>query len=312
MLLIVGLFLGASKVSKVNTALKYRYYNIRSPYDNKSYPVRLPDSLDFAGEQVPLYDFDVVERLDRELLINTYWHSRTILILKEMKQVGGIIKPILKKYGVPQDFIYLAVAESGLQNDVVSPSGAKGIWQFLESTGENYGLEINEYVDERLNYEKATEAACKYLLESKQKFGSWTLAAASYNVGQGGLEGAMKNQKVKSYYDLYLNTETSRYIFRILALKELMKNPESYGFYVASTDQYPMWKYHSVQVDSSINDLAAFASYNGINYKYLKIFNPWMVNTSLQNTSHKSYAVKIPEPEMFEDEQHISEPGSKE
>ena len=210
-----------------------------------------------------------------------------------MKQVGSILRPILKSNGLPDDFIFLAVAESGLQNDVVSPSGASGVWQFVANTGRNYGLQIDDYVDERLNYEKATVAACRYLKESKDRFGSWTLAAASYNLGQEGLSRSIKNQKVRSYYDLYLNNETSRYIFRILALKEVMKNPQLYGFHVSNTDLYPTLKYHTVTVDSTINNLAEFAITQGTTYKYLKVFNPWLINTSLPNADKKIYIFKF-------------------
>lgn len=310
LLLILGLFIGAKKIDNIGRPINYRYSNLRSPFDNKTYPVKIPDSLDFAGESVPLFDFDVVERLDRELIVNTYWHSRTILILKEMKQIGSIIRPIMKRNGLPDDFIFLAVAESGLQNDVVSPSGATGIWQFVTGTGKNYGLQIDEFVDERLNYEKSTEAACEYLKESKERFGSWTLAAASFNMGQEGLSRSMKNQKVGSYYDLYLNNETSRYIFRILALKEVMKNPQSYGFYVSSTDLYPSLKYHTITIDSTINNLTEFAILQGTTYKYLKVFNPWMINTSLPNSDKKVYTIKIPEPEMVSNELEVTEPDN--
>ena len=310
LLLILGLFIGAKKIDNIGRPINYRYSNLRSPFDNKTYPVKIPDSLDFAGESVPLFDFDVVERLDRELIVNTYWHSRTILILKEMKQIGSIIRPIMKRNGLPDDFIFLAVAESGLQNDVVSPSGATGIWQFVTGTGKNYGLQIDEFVDERLNYEKSTEAACEYLKESKERFGSWTLAAASFNMGQEGLSRSMKNQKVGSYYDLYLNNETSRYIFRILALKEVMKNPQSYGFYVSSTDLYPSLKYHTITIDSTINNLTEFAISQGTTYKYLKLFNPWMINTSLPNSDKKVYTIKIPEPEMVSNELEVTEPDN--
>lgn len=307
LLLIVGLFTGAEKISSTGRAVNYRYGNLRSSFDNKIYPVKIPDSLDFAGEPVPLFDFDVTERLDRELVVNTYWHSRTILILKEMKQVGNLMRPIMKRNGLPDDFIYLAVAESGLQNDVVSPSGATGIWQFLQASGKNYGLQIDDFVDERLNTEKSTEAACAYLKEAKEKFGSWTLAAASYNLGQEGLARSMKNQKVGSYYDLYLNSETSRYIFRILALKEVMKNPQLYGFYISPNDLYPELKYHTVTVDTTISNLTDFALQHNTTYKYLKLFNPWLINTSLPNASKKNYSIKIPDAEMVVEEPKVSE-----
>ncbi len=311
LLFLFGSFIGAKKIGSRGQT-DYHYGNVRSLVDNRNSPVKTPDSLDFAGERVPLFEFDVIKRLDRELVINTYWHSRTILILKEMKQIGSIIRPILKRNGIPDDFIFLAVAESGLQNDVVSPSGASGVWQFINGTAKNYGLQIDEYVDERLNYEKSTEAACKYLKESKERFGNWTLSAASYNVGQEGLARSIKNQKVNSYYDLYLNTETSRYIFRILALKEVMKNPQAYGFYVNPADLYPTLKYHTISIDSSITNLAEFASQQGTSYKHLKNFNPWMINTSLPNAHQKVYSIKIPDAELGADEQEINGPDNTE
>ena len=203
------------------------------------------------------------------------------------------IEAILKQNGVPADFKYLAVAESGLRN-VVSPAGAAGFWQFLKSTGLEYGLEINNEVDERYDYEKATLAACKYLKDAKAKFGSWTLAAASYNVGMGKLDQRLEEQKVDNYYDLYLNSETSRYIFRILSYKMVFENPKKFGFHFKASDLYEPFEYKKVVVENSIPDLAQFAIDNGTTYKMLKIVNPWLTSTKLTISTGNSYVIKIP------------------
>ena len=284
--LLIGAFLiGAEKVSMVNST-------DNSVADHKTFAVVLPDSLSFGGEQVPLGDFEVRQRLDRELLVNTYWQSKTLLIIKEYNQVVPMLEPILKRNHVPLDFIYLAIAESGLQN-VVSPSGAEGIWQFLPETAQSYGLEVSDQVDERYDIEKSTEAACKYILDAKNKFGSWTLAAASFNTGMGSLDAAIKNQNESNYYNLFLNDETSRYIFRILALKEIMQHPKKYGYYLNKGDLYDPLIFKTVSVDSSINNLAQFAKQQGTNYKLLKYFNPWLRSSSLNSEAGKIYSIKI-------------------
>jgi hypothetical protein len=193
------------------------------------FALNLPDEVEFCGERVPLEDSEVKERFDRELHVNAYWHSQTLLLIKRANRYFPIIRPILKKYGVPDDFKYLPLVESGFQ-DMVSPAGAEGPWQFIASTGRQYGLEINEYVDERYQLAKATESACKYLNEAHRKLGNWTLVAASYNMGLYGLKDKLSKQQENSYYNLALNTETSRYVFRLLAIKEIMKNPRKSGF----------------------------------------------------------------------------------
>lgn len=256
--------------------------------------VEVPENIDFAGEVVPVKDVDVYERLDRELLVNTYWHSSTILNFKRANKYFPIIEPILKENGVPDDFKYLAVIESNLEN-VTSSAGAKGIWQFMPLTAKQYGLEVNSDVDERYNIRKSTEAACKYLLNAKEKFGSWTLAAASYNAGMSGIDTKLVKQDVKDYYNLLLNSETSRYVFRIIAVKQIMQNPEKYGFDFLPGDFYQYTPYHLVQADSSINDLTKFATEQGINFKILKRHNPWIIGNSLINYSHKKYEIEIPE-----------------
>jgi hypothetical protein len=252
-----------------------------------------PTSIDFAGEKAPLQITDVRERLDRELLINANLDATTLLIIKRANRVFPVIEPILAKYNVPDDFKYLAVIESGLVN-AVSPAGARGVWQFMPQTAKENGMEVNEIVDERYHLEKSTEAACKYLLDAKAKFGSWTLAAASYNGGMTGVNKQIEMQKVTNYYDLLLNDETSRYVFRILALKEIMKSPDKYGFSVNTDELYVNLPSKKIEIDSSINDLASFAKSQGINYKILKIHNPWLRDRKLVNLSRKKYQIEIP------------------
>ena len=252
-----------------------------------------PSSIDFAGEPTPLRISDVKERLDRELLINANLDATTALIIKRANRYFPIIEPILKKNNVPDDFKYLAVIESGLAN-VVSGSGARGIWQFMPDTAKEKGMEVNDFVDERYHLEKATEAACKYLLIAKEKFGSWTMAAASYNGGMNGLSKKIEEQKVNNYYDLALTEETSRYVFRILALKEIMKEPQKFGFKLTPSDLYPLIPVKKVEVDTTINDLTKFAMSQGINYKILKIHNPWLRDKKLLNPSKKKYQIEIP------------------
>ncbi|MBG6061428.1 hypothetical protein IWX83_001209 [Flavobacterium sp. CG_9.1] len=252
-----------------------------------------PEKIDFAGEEAPLKIADVKERFDRELIVNTNYHSYTILALKRANRAFPVIEPILKKNGVPDDFKYLAVIESGLVN-VVSKAGARGVWQFMPETAREIGLEVNTNVDERYHLEKSTQAACDFLLNAKAKFGSWTLAAASYNRGLVGIKKLLDFQKETNYYDLYMNEETGRYLFRIMALKEIMKNPPKFGFEVNKKDKYEMIPTKKVTIDYSITNLVAFAKRQGINYKILKIHNPWLRETKLINTTGKTYQIEIP------------------
>ncbi|QBZ99152.1 lytic transglycosylase domain-containing protein [Flavobacterium sangjuense] len=256
-------------------------------------PMFFPTAVDFAGESAPLQISDVRERLDRELLINANLDATTVLIIRRANRAFPVIEPILQKYGVPDDFKYLAVIESGLVN-ATSPSGAKGVWQFMPDTAKEKGMEVNELVDERYHLEKSTEAACKYLLAAKEKFGSWTLAAASYNGGMSGVGKRIEEQKVSNYYDLGLTEETARYVFRILALKEIMKQPALYGFSIYESDLYSRIPSKKIEVDSTITDLADFAKTQGINYKILKIHNPWLRDKKLLNPSKKKYEIEIP------------------
>ena len=252
-----------------------------------------PIAVDFAGEKTPLNIPDVNERFDRELLVNANLHASTTLILKRANRAFPVIEPILKKNGVPDDFKYLAVIESALIN-AVSGSGAKGVWQFMPETAKEKGMEVNDCVDERYHLEKSTEAACKYLLVAKEKFGSWTLAAASYNVGMMGVNKQIEIQKVTNYYDLLLNDETSRYVFRILALKEIMKNPEKFGFDIPKQELYELFPTRKIEIDSTVNNLADLAISQGINYKILKIYNPWLRDSKLENKNRKKYTLEIP------------------
>ncbi len=257
------------------------------------HPVRIHGTIDLAGEVVPLHDMEIRERFDRELLVNTFWHSNTMFNYKLANKYFRDIEKILAQNGIPSDFKYLAVAESGLRN-VVSYAGAAGFWQFLKSTGIEYGLVINDQVDERYNYEKATLAACKYLKEAYNKFGSWTLAAASYNVGMGKLNKRLNEQKATNYYDLYLNDETSRYIFRILAYKVLFENPEKFGYFFEKDDLYNPYEVREFYIDQSIEDLAQFAIDNGTTYKMLRVVNPWLRGSKLSVGEGNNYIVKIP------------------
>ncbi len=248
----------------------------------------------FAGEPLPADNFDALERLDRELIINTYLHATLLLNIKMANRYFPVIEPIMEKYGLPEDIKYLCVAESGLRM-ATSPAGAKGLWQFMESSGEAYGLEINAEVDERYHVEKSTEAACKFLQHLYKKFGSWTLAAAAYNMGENGLNKRITDQRAKTFYDLNLNDETSRYIFRILAIKEIMKAPEQFGFYVEQDQLYaPMDKFYTIHVDTSVSNLADLAIQHGTTYRMLKLYNPWLIGSSLPNKSGKRYEIKFP------------------
>jgi hypothetical protein len=261
---------------------------------NKAFAVEIPASLDFAGEPVPLDIFFTREALDRELLVNTYWHSNTMQLLKRAARFFPVIEPILKRNNIPDDFKYLALIESGFMN-VVSPSNAAGFWQFLDKTGKQYGLEVTEQVDERYHVEKSTEAACRYLKAAYAEFNNWTLAAASYNAGQGRISREWARQNTNDYYDMYLNAETSRYIFRILAMKLIIENPSGYGFLLRNKDLYPPLTTYSIPVDTSITDLVNFAARYKVSYRILKEFNPWLRSDQLKVLPGKSYKIDLPD-----------------
>jgi hypothetical protein len=293
------LILGIAFLSSLNlgfTSAKENQDSSYQEYFNQNYKIfslSTPTELTFADEEVPLDIIDVREKLDQELLINTYWQSQTLLLIKRSNRWFPVIEPILAEEGVPDDFKYLSVIESGLQN-VVSPAGATGYWQFLKSTGRDYGLEINNEVDERYHIEKATRAACDYLNEAYQKYGSWSMAAASYNMGMAGLDKQIERQKIDNYFDLLLNIETGRYVYRILAIKEILSKPAQYGFHFRPQDLYPPYETKVVTIDSAVDDFADFAKDNRVNYKILKILNPWLRDNFLTNPALKQYEVKLP------------------
>ncbi len=256
--------------------------------------VPIPDQADFAGERAPLENFDVKEALDRELLVNTYWHSHTLLLIKRANRYFPVIERILSENGIPEDFKYLPVAESDLMN-LVSPADAVGYWQFKKGTGQDYGLEINGEVDERYHLEKSTRAACAFLKRSYELYGSWTMAAASYNAGRAGLNRQVERQGTRNYYDLLLTEETGRYVYRLLALKLIMSDPESYGFRFEPEELYPSIPTYQVTVDGTVKDFAEFARRYSVNYKVLKLFNPWLRDNKLTNSGNRTYYISIPE-----------------
>ena len=260
-------------------------YNIKA--------LKLPVNLNFAGESVPIEKVDIRERMDRELLVNTYWQSNGLLLIKRANKYFPLLEPLLKKYGLPDDFKFLALAESGFI-DETSSVGAAGMWHFLKATGKEYGLEINENVDERYNIEKATKVAAAYLKNSRERFNSWTLAAAAYNAGNYGIAKRLKNQQVDNYYDALLPNETERYVFRIIALKEVISNPNKYGFILEEDDLYTLPKTRIIKVDTAISNITSFAKKFGITYKEFKINNAWLRENNLKNKSKKVYKIKIP------------------
>lgn len=261
--------------------------------DQNIHDIELPKTLDFCGEAVPLDRFYVRESLEREIIVNSYRHSNTILLLKRTTRWFPVIEPILRKNNLPEDFKYLAMIESDLTN-VVSPSKAVGFWQFLEGTGKQYGLEIYKEVDMRYNQELETQIACDFLKDLYAKFGSWTLSAAAYNCGGGKMSRSIEEQHVSSYYDLLLPAETERYIYRILAFKLITQNPEKYGFHISDEGWYQPLEYKTITVTETIEDLAQFAIDKGTNLKMLKYYNPWLRSNKLTISEGNSYQIKLP------------------
>jgi hypothetical protein len=228
------------------------------------------------------------------MLSNTYFHSQTIRLIKLANRYFPDIERVLRAHLIPDDFKYLAVAESGL-SQAVSPVKAVGFWQLLRGTAQEYGLEVNGEVDERYHIIKSTEVACKYLIESYRKYGNWTMAAASYNAGRRGVDRQIERQKTDGYYDLLLNEETARYIFRVVSFKLIFEDPEAYGFHISEKDLYPVIPTYVVEVDSTVSDFADFAREYEVNYKILKYFNPWLRDTRLTNSARKTYEIVLPE-----------------
>lgn len=252
----------------------------------------IPKSLSFAGESVPLKRIDVKEQLERELIVNTFYHSSTVLLLKNIDRYFSIIEPILKKNNIPDDFKYLAVAESRLSPTVVSPSGAVGLWQFLKGTAKDCKLEVNKEVDERYNIEKSTQAACDYLNYQYKYFKNWTNVAASYNTGRKNVTNQFERQKANYYYDILWNQETARYVYRIIAMKVVINNPTTYGFYVSK--KHPIIKTNKIKIKGTIKSWADFAHKHKTSYKTLKNFNPWLRESYLTNKDKKTYEITLP------------------
>jgi hypothetical protein len=277
-----------------NNSVEAADSSISFPQNYRIISPKFPDSISIFGERVPLENFEVYERMDREILVNTYWHSSTILAIKRAARWFPVIEPILKANNIPDDFKYLAVVESNLEN-VVSPAGATGYWQFIKSAAKQYGLEVSDEVDERYDVIKSTLAACKYLNTAYALFGNWTMAASSYNAGMSGIDKWSGLQKANNYWNLVLNSETSRYVARIIAVKLIMENPAAYGYDLKPDDLYPPLKYQEVEVVGSVDNLADYAALLGINYKTLKLYNPWLRDTSLKNKNKITYKIKVPE-----------------
>ena len=257
------------------------------------YPISIPKKVSFAGEEIILDENDLVERMDKELLVNTYWQSNTILLIKRANKYFPQIEKILVEEDVPLDFKYLALIESGLEN-VTSPRGAKGFWQIMKATGKEYGLEINSNVDERYNLDLSTRLACKYLKKAKDKFGSWTLAAAAYNRGINGVQNKISSQNQTAYEDILFGEQTKRYVFRIIALKNIVESPESFCFYIEKEQMYKPIIYKTIKIDIPINNLSDFSKNLDLNYKNFKIHNPWLLENHLNNKSRKVYTISIP------------------
>lgn len=256
-------------------------------------PFRIPEIVTFAGERMPLENFDTRESLEREILTNAYRHSSTILIIKKANRFNPLIEKILAKNNIPDDFKYLVAAESEYGN-VISPAGATGFWQIMPQTGKEQGMEINAIVDERYDIEKSTQFACDYFRKSYEKFGNWTLVAASYNGGRAGIDVQIEIQGQNNYYDLLLNDETARYIFRVVAYKLIISDPVAYGFNLSKDDLYPEMKFYEVMVDTAVSDFTEFAGKFNTNYKLLKFLNPWLRKPYLTPRPKKQYMIRIP------------------
>lgn len=292
------LFVAGFAIVALHLALtRHEIENIATDYAQRSgshaVAVPLPRELELAGERVPLNLFYVREALDRELTSNTYWHSNTLLMFKRAHRYFPVIEPILEKHGIPDDMKYLALVESGLTL-ATSPAGAGGFWQFIPETAKAYGLEISHWVDERNHLARSTEAACKYMRKAFKEHGNWTMVAASYNGGQGRMKRVVKHQGTNNFYELYLNAETSRYVYRLLAMKLIFEHPEKYGYDLKSEEMYPPIPVKTVTVTSSIGNLPQFARDHGISYRLLREMNPWLADSTLEVKPGKAYSFSIP------------------
>jgi hypothetical protein len=268
----------------------------------------VPEKVKFCDTEIPLTRLDMRERFDREINAFTYFHSTTLSYIKKANRFFPVIEPILKKNGIPDDFKYLCVIESSLDTRALSPAKAAGLWQFMEDTGKRYGLEIRDGIDERYHVEKSTEAACKYLNDAYSRYGNWVNVAASYNAGMGRISSELQKQYVESAFDLLLVQETSRYVFRIMAIKEVFNNPQKYGFILKKENLYPLVPVNYIEVSKDIPDWAAFAIEQGLNYMLLKEYNVWLRDTKLTipKGSSKTYQIAIPQKEdLYYDKNHI-------
>lgn len=260
-------------------------------------PPDVPEKASFAGQETDLSRYDLRERMDRELMAFTYMHSTTTLLIKRANRFFPVIEPLLKENQIPDDFKYLMVIESNLNTLARSPAGAAGLWQFMQATGQEKGLEVNANIDERYHVEKATRAACRYLKESYARYGDWLTVAAAYNAGNGRISSELQKQLAAKALDLWLVEETSRYMFRIMAVKIVLEQPQEYGFFLKKEQLYPPLPYKEVRITTGITDLALYAKENGITYAQLKDANPWLRSTSLENKSGRTYFIKIPDKE---------------
>ncbi len=266
---------------------------VNAPH-NTNLPI-VPTESSVFGEQLPIDRQDVYEALDREILTNTFWHTNTILVMKRAGRYFPVIEPILAEYGIPSDFKYLAVAESNLLPSAKSPAGAVGLWQILEATAKELGLEVNDEVDQRYDVELSTRAACQFLRRSYRTLGSWTMVAASYNCGLGRATKSQETQLQNNYVDILWNEETARYVFRIAALKIIMNSPSEYGFYLHDSDIYAPYNYRDTIINCEIPNIAQFAIEHNTTYKTIKILNPWLRQNKLTNAKGKQYTIKLPQ-----------------
>ena len=290
--IVVTLFIGALLIFAIPDTFTRGEKMMHLSTSNHVMVVPLPEEISLAGESMP-DNINSRESLSREMQVNSFWHSNTLQMLQRSGRFFPVIELILHEEGIPNDFKYLAVIESGL-SPALSPAGAAGLWQLMKGTAIDYGLEVNDQIDERYHIMKATRAACAYLKDAKEKFGSWTLAAASYNMGMAGLQKQLSRQKESNYYDLLLNEETKRYVYRILALKYIFKEPRAYGFDILPNDYFLPWDDQIITIDSNINSWGEFAHLYEWSYKELKIHNPWLRDSYLNNSFQKQYEISVP------------------
>ena len=288
-----------NKYTKILILIAFWAINVPTLVNAQAYPANystheVPSSVTFCGKSIDLTRYDRYERMDRELLAFTYMHSTSIQMIKKANRYFPIVEPILKANGIPDDFKYLMVIESNLNPNARSGAGAAGLWQFMQTTGREYGLEVNKNIDERYHVEKATEAACKYLKDAYNKYQDWIAVAASYNAGQARISSQFEKQQVNDMLDLFLVEETARYVYRIIAAKIMFSNPSAFGFRLRTKDLYMPISYKEVSVNTGISNLAEWAKKQGITYALLKNMNPWLRDNFLQNVSKRTYTLKIP------------------